>query len=372
MDKKSFPTRISLVVYFLKGNLHYFALGVLFSTLVSVFDLINPKIIGFTVDSVIGDKAPALPQLVGRLVAGIGGAEYLRAHLGVVALVVILIALIGACSRYLMNLLISMGAEKLVRKMRDELFSHILHLPYAWHGTQQTGDIIQRCTSDVEMIKRFLAEQMTSLVRVSLLLVMAVWFMAGINPLLTLAAAVFIPVIVGYSLFFHNRIGSSFEKVDIHEGKLSAIAQENLTGVRVVRAFGREQYERDRFEQQNRNYTQMWVDLMRLMSMFFSIGDLISGLQILTVTALGAVLCVRGHLTAGDYIAFVSYNAMLTWPVRGLGRIISEMSKAGISIDRIRFIMNSEPEADRENALTPPMDGDICFEHVTFRYEGKT
>ncbi len=369
-NKERFPTRVHLVVYFLKGNLRFFVLSVLFASFVSVFDLINPKIIGFTVDSVIGDRQPELTGIAAFVLEKAGGISYLRGHLGLVAAAVVLIALFAACCRYLFNLLNAMGAEKLVRRMRDSLFEHILHLPYAWHGTQQTGDIIQRCTSDVEMVKRFLAEQMTGLLRVVLLLVLAIWFMAGIHPTLTLAAGVFLPVIVGYSLFFHSRIGASFEKVDIHEGKLSAIAQENLTGVRVVRAFGREQYERERFETQNREYTKMWVDLMRLMSMFFSVGDLISGLQILTVTALGAVFCVRGALSAGDYIAFISYNAMLTWPVRGLGRIISEMSKAGISIDRIRFIMNSPVEKDRENALTPPMDKDISFEHVSFAYEG--
>ncbi len=369
-NKERFPTRVNLVVYFLKGNLHFFVFSVLFASFVSVFDLINPKIIGFTVDSVIGSRQPELTGIPAFVLEKAGGISYLRNHLFLVAAAVVLIALFAASCRYLFILLNSMGAEKLVRRMRDSLFEHILHLPYAWHGTQQTGDIIQRCTSDVEMVKRFLAEQMTGLLRVILLLVLAIWFMAGIHPMLTLAAGVFLPVIVGYSLFFHRRIGASFEKVDIHEGKLSAIAQENLTGVRVVRAFGREQYERERFEAQNREYTKMWVDLMRLMSMFFSVGDLISGLQILTVTALGAVFCVRGALSAGDYIAFISYNAMLTWPVRGLGRIISEMSKAGISIDRIRFIMNSPVEKDRENALTPPMDGDICFEHVTFAYEG--
>lgn len=366
--KEPFPTRLSLILYFLRGCKGLFAISILFAILVSVLDLVNPKIIGYLVDSVLDEQPSSLPAFVNRWIDRIGGPAFLREHLIVIAAAVVVIACVAALCRYLNQLLNSIAAEKMVRGMRDRLFDHILHLPYAWHGTQQTGDIIQRCTSDVEMIKRFLSEQLTHLFTVALLLVMAFYFMIGINPQLSLAAAIFLPVIVGYSLFFHGRIGDSFEKVDEQEGRLSAIAQENLTGVRVVRAFGRELYERERFETQNKNYTAMWVELMRLMSVYFSVSDMISGLQILTVTALGAVLCVHGQMTAGSYIAFVFYNSMLTWPVRSLGRIISEMSKAGISIDRIRFIMNADTEHDW-GAVRTPLTGDICFEHVSFSFD---
>ena len=113
----------------------------------------------------------------------------------------------------------------------------------------------------------------------------------------------------------------------------------------------------------------MWVDLMRLLSLFWSTGDLFSGLQILTVTALGAVFCVQGQMTAGDYIAFVSYNAMLTWPVRSIGRVIAQLSKAGVSIDRLACIMNSEVESDVADATDWDMHQDIVFDHVEFAYD---
>ena len=166
--------------------------------------------------------------------------------------------------------------------------------------------------------------------------------MSGISRGLTLIAFLFIPVIVLYSLFFHSRIGAAFQRADEEEGKLSSIVQENLTGVRVVRAFGREAQARERFETKNRSYTEFWVHLMKLLSAFWASGDLISGLQVMLVVVLGAVFCVRGQLSAGNYIAFITYNAMLTWPVRSLGRVISEMSKAGISIDRYRGCSRSK------------------------------
>lgn len=152
------------------------------------------------------------------------------------------------------------------------------------------------------------------------------------------------------------------------EGVLSTIAQENLTGIRVVRAFGREKYEKDRFEKQNQIYTNEWMKLCRVLSLFWGTGDLISGLQIMLIVVLGSYFCVKGEMTAGEFIAFVSYNTMLIWPVRSLGRTISEMSKAGVSVKRIRYIMNSEAEQDKPGAVTPDMDGDIEFQHVSFAY----
>jgi ATP-binding cassette subfamily B protein len=204
------------------------------------------------------------------------------------------------------------------------------------------------------------------------LIVLALYFMFSMNWKLALSSAVFIPVIVGYSLFFHKRIGNAFEKADEEEGKLSSIVQENLTGVRVVRAFGRETYERAHFEQQNEKYTGMWVDLMKLMSAFWSSADIVSYLQVLTVLSYGAVLAVHGEISAGNYIAFMSYTTMLMWPIRNLGRVIGNLSKAGISIDRLRYIMNSQEEQDRPDAASPQLNKEIVFENVSYHYDNGT
>ena len=338
-----FPSKSGLVLYFLRGALHYFILCVFFSMCVSFLDMTAPKIIGYMVDSIIGDKTSDLPAALNLLVdRWFGGTAYLHTHLGIVALAVAVIAVLAAVCRYFTNLFDSMGSEKLVQRMRNRLFDHIIHLPFAWYNENHTGDIIQRCTSDVDTVRRFVSEQLTQLLRIIILIVFALSFMAGINRQLTLAAFVFIPVIVLYSLFFHNRIGSAFERADVEEGKLSAIAQE--------------------------------------LSAFWVSGDLITGLQILVVMVYGAVLCVDGKLSAGEFIAFFTYNSMLTWPVRGLGRVISEMSKAGISIDRIRYIMNSPTEryafyredgdiAEESRAEDTQISGDICFDHVSFHYQ---
>ena len=156
--------------------------------------------------------------------------------------------------------------------------------------------------------------------------------------------------------------------MDEEEGKLSGIAQENLTGVRVVRAFNQENYEKARFEKQNKKYTGMWVTMMRLMARFWTSVDLIAGIETLTMTAMGAYYAVHGTLSAGSYIAYLNYNLLLLWPVRMMGRIISQMSKAGISIDRLAYIMNAEEEQDDPDAADIDLRGDIVFSHVRFAY----
>ena len=362
---------LRMVWGFLNGSRLLFVLSMLFSALAALADMVAPQIVRITLDHVLG-SAPTdtLPVFAVRLIARAGGVTVLRRHIGRLALALVAVALVKALSQYAYEVSRTAAAETLVKTMRDSLFSHIERLPYSWHMKHRTGDIIQRCTSDLETLKNFLAEQMTNLIRIVILLVLSLVFMLGMNRKLTLIAMLPVPVIVLYSLYFHRKIGEAFLDCDENEGVLSAIAQENLTGVRVVRAFGREKDERDRFEKQNRYYTGLWMKLARPLATFWSVGDVLSGTQILLTVVFGAELCIRGEMGSGAYIAFLSYCAMMTWPVRMLGRMISEMSKAGVSLDRIRYIMQSPEERDTGGGLTPDLNGDIVFEHVSFSYEG--
>lgn len=276
MNQK-FSSNSRLVFYFLRSSKRYFGIGILFAILASFIDLINPKIVGFTVDSIIGHKASSLSFI---------DTGFLREHLYLVGALVIGIALLGAVCRYIYNLMNAAGSETLVQTMRNSLFSHIQKLPFSWYIDNSTGDIIQRCTSDVEQIKNFLSEQLTSFFRIIILLALSLFFMSQISVFLTIVAACFIPIIVGYSLFFRKKISQSFLVADEEEGNLSSIAQENLTGVRVVRAFGREKEERDRFEKQNNIYTSAYMKFSVYISMFWSAGDGISGLQVMMIVVL--------------------------------------------------------------------------------------
>lgn len=361
-------TKVSLVLEFLKGNIHYFVISVLSSLMVTGLDMISPQLIRTTVDSILGSEPLALPALFVEKIQEIGGVTFLRERIWIIGIAIVVVALFTALFRYTSALYNTKGAESLVRTMRNRLFSHIQRLPFSWHMKNQTGDIIQRCTSDVDMIKNFISEQLTSVFRIVILITMALSFMFSMNGKLALVALIFIPIIITYSAYFHSHIRDGFTRCDENEGVLSTIAQENLTGVRVVRAFGREKFEKDRFEKQNNIYTDAWMHLCKFLALFWGAGDLFSGLQVMLIVIFGAVFCVNGQMTAGEFIAFISYNSMLIWPVRHLGRMISEMSKAGVSIERIRYIMNSPAEQDKENAVTPDMCGDIVFDKVSFGY----
>ena len=365
------PGRGKLLLQFLKGSKALFIACMLCAALAALADMVTPQIIRVTVDNIVG-KAPAdnLSPAVRSLLDAFGGPEALRSRLWILALAVVAVAAVKVAAQYGFRVMNARAGETLVKNMRDTLYRHIERLPFQWHMQNHTGDIIQRCTSDIDTTRNFISEQMTSLIRILIMLVMSVVFMLGMDPLLTLIAMVPLPVIVWYSLFFHRKFRSGFRDCDENEGKLSAMVQENLTGVRVVRAFGRERYERDRFGKQNDYYTSLWVKLGRLMAFFWSSADILSGVQIMLVVVFGVLFCLHRGMTAGEFIAFLSYNGMLVWPVRQLGRMISEMSKAGVGIDRIGYIMDAEEEKDEPGAWDAPMDGDIRFEHVSFAYEG--
>ena len=179
-----------------------------------------------------------------------------------------------------------------------------------------------------------------------------------------------IPVIIITTVIFSKDMHEGFRVCDEMEGVVSSMVQENLTGVRVVRAFGQERKEKDRFEAKNEEYTDLWIRVGHLMGRFWCSQDVLTSLQTLLVLVIGAKFRIDDAMLPGEYVAFLSYNAMMAFPIRRIGRVISEMSKAGVAIDRIAYVINSEQEKDPEDAKEPPLDRDIVFDHVSFTYEG--
>ena len=359
-----------MLAIFLRGSKMFFFIGMISAAVTALADMIIPQIIRVTVDNILPNSALEEGSAAKFLTDAAGGLEHLAKNLWIPATAVVVVSLFKVVSQYTFRVFNTKGSETLVKTMRDSLFEHIEKLPFSWHMQNKTGDIIQRCTSDIDTMRNFVSEQLTSVLRIVIMLVLSMVFMFSMNPLLTVVSLVPMPVIIGYSFLFHRKIGAGFLECDENEGKLSAMAQENLTGVRVVRAFGREKYECDRFEKQNETYTKLWEHLARVMSRFWSSADILSGLQVMLVVVFGAFFCTRGMMLPGEYIAFISYNSMLVWPVRMLGRMISEMSKAGVSTERIRQIMTAPVEEDKPDAVCPDMHADIAFEHVDFAYDG--
>lgn len=344
--------RFSLILQFSQNAKRYFAVVLAASLASTVLNALIPRIFSFTIDRVL---AP-------------GGIPYLKEHLWILSLLVIGIALGNGAAIYLYRSNTAKAGETFAKNMRDILFYHVQRLPMSWHGKNQTGDIIQRCTTDVETIRNFVVTQVLEVFRTVFLLAVSLAMMFSMNLKLTLAALVFIPIVIIYSGVFYHLIAKNFTNADEAEGELSTVVQENAAGVRVVRAFGRERFEIDRFDEKNRIFARLWIKLGTLSGLYWGVGELITGFQVISIVTLGAVEAVHGNITAGEFIAFASYNTTLVWPVRSLGRILSEMSKAGVSFDRVNYILDSAEE-DMPEAGQQPERWDIAFEHVSFGYE---
>lgn len=368
--KLSGREKAGLIWHYLRPCWGHFAAALLCACLSMALNALTPQIIRITVDSILGSEEAKLPALVLRVLP----LETLRQE-PVTALwwaagaVMVTALLRGLCS-FGQRAQLSRGSEAYVKGLRDDLYRRIQYLPFAWHKQHPTGDIIQRCTSDVDVIRTFVCNQLVEVVRTVFLIILYLWIMFRMNVKLSLIALAFIPIVGLSSGVFYRKISSRFKTADEAEGEVTACAQENLTAVRVVRAFGREKYEEDKFQAKSERYAGLWIHLGKLLSVYWASGTLLTCLQVMVIILAGIHESVAGAMTLGAFVAFVSYNESLAWPVRSLGRVLSDMSKAGVSMDRVGYILRSPEEQDQPDDVPFP-GGDIVFDHVTFGYEGQ-
>lgn len=346
--------KFRITAKFFTGAKKYFVMAVFASFITTILNSLTPQIFRFTIDSVLGSNQ----------------YPFLSEHLWIMALVVIGVAVMSGIFLYVGRVGTALAGETFAKNMRDALFVHVQKLPMSWHDKNQTGDIIQRCTSDVEVIRNFVVTQLLEVFRTSFLVIVSFAMMMSMNVKLSLIVLSFVPVVVLYSAIFYRLIARRFTDADEAEGELSTVVQENATGVRVVRAFGREKFEMDRFREKNDAFAKLWIKLGTLSGLYWGVGDLITGLQVVTIIVLGAVEAVRGTISVGEFVAFASYNTTLVWPIRGLGRILSDMSKAGVSFERVDYIIRGEEEGySEQKRKAEQLTEDIQFSHVSFSYE---
>lgn len=321
--------KLNLILRFFDGSKGYFAIAMAASLATTILNALTPQIFRFSIDSVLGSSK----------------FRYLSEHLWILALLLVTAAVFSGISQYVCRANTAMAGENFAKNIRDALFVHVQKLPMQWHDQNQTGDIIQRCTSDVEVIRNFVVTQLLEVFRTVFLVVTSFAMMLAMNVKLSMVVSAFIPVVVVYSAVFYRLIAKRFIDADEAEGELSTVVQENATGVRVVRAFGREKFEMDRFREKNEIFARLWIRLGTLSGLYWGVGDLITGFQVVAVIVLGAMEAVYGNISVGEFVAFASYNTTLVWPIRGLGRILSDMSKAGVSFERVDYIIRAEEEA---------------------------
>jgi ATP-binding cassette subfamily B protein len=332
------------------------------------FSFLSPQIIRYTIDSVIGSAPLEAPAFVQHRIDALGGIAFLRENIWVCPLLILAAALFsGLCNAARRYISIEMG-ETIAWRLRNTLYGHIQKLPYNWHVHCQTGDIIQRCTSDVDTIRNFVQNQLSELLRTFCIFVIALVMMFSMDVFMSCTALVLLPVILFFSIIYFRKVAREFTRADAAEGSMQAYAQENYTGVRVVRAFGREALEVAVFSKKTKTYADIWIRIGRMLGLFWGAGDFLSAFQLVIIVGAGIYRSVRGDLSPGTFLAFYTYCNWMIWPVRQLGRILSDLSKTLVSAGRVRDILSAEPETDGPHDLKPEIRGELSFNHVTFGY----
>lgn len=286
----------------------------------------------------------------------------------------ILLALVEGGGSYLSGRLAAFTAEGITRRLRDFLFDHIQRLSFSYHSATPTGDLIERVTSDVDALRRFFSEQAIGVGRIILLFVINWVAILYINVELGLLSVVVIPLILWVSLWFFKRVTKAYEDYQAQEAVLSTTLQENLTGVRVVKAFARQEYEKDKFDKDNWLKYIKGKFLLLMHSLFWPLSDIVLGAQMLFGFIYAAFMAINGEISLGDYVAYAGLLIWLIFPIRNLGRTIVQTSTGMVSYQRLMDITKQAREDLDGGSVqqTVPVRGEIEFKNVSFMYSDGT
>jgi ATP-binding cassette subfamily B protein len=357
-----------LAQFYRKNRLRLFG-AIVFTLLSAVSSLLLPLILSFVIDSVIDTRPASLPVFIETVYTQLGGRAFLLPRLYFLGILILMIVLLDGFFQFFRGKWIAIYAEDGSRRMRETLFSHLQRLPFAYHARAETGDLIQRCTSDVDTIKRFVGTQLLEIFRSFSLVAASATVMFLLDPTMALIGMAVTPIIFVTSLMYFRKERLAFQKWDEAEGALSTMLQESLTGVRVVKAFARQAFEREKFDEKNSDLRNFGWKTFQIIANFWMFSDFICLLQIMVVTLVGSIFTISGRLTLGQMIIFISYTEMLLFPLRNLARMLADAGKMHISFGRLKEILDEEPEPDDSHLQTPVLKGRIEFRHVDFAYD---
>jgi len=347
------------------ARLHY-SLAIVSLVVASCFLYLAPLIPQAVLDVVLAhEETSAVSSSVAQLM---GGAEFLAKRLWLPALVLVALTVVAGAFTYLRERLAEVATERIVLQLRDRLHDRLQRLPTPFHDDAESGDLVQRCTSDVDTLRLFLGGQVVEFGRTVVMLFVPLPLMLAVDTRMTLASVVLVPAIIGFSLFFFGRVHRAYLRSDESEATLTANVQENISGIRVVRAFARQAFERSRFGRNNDTYRDADYRVYVVAGWFWGVSDFMCFAQQAVVLVTGIVFLAQGTLTVGALFFFVTAVSMFTFPMRQLGRIVSDFGKATVALGRIRLILDTEPE---QEPATPKVFGDaagVSFDDVTFAY----
>lgn len=336
----------------------------------AAFNLVSPLIISFFIDYVIGHTSvPAGWET--SVMHFLGGRDYLRSNLWVSAAFVMLAALIQSVNVWIRGRAIAVYSEGFAENLRNSLYAHLQRLPYGYHVKSSSGDLIQRSTSDVDQVRKFMTNQIREIVFTVVICLVSVSILFSMNTFLASIVLAVLPVILVVSWYFFKKMQKEFLKADEAEAEMSSSIQENLHGVRVVKAFNRERYELERFETKNSKFRDLSLRVNHQLSYYWSVSDAICYITVLAIIILGINETTAGRLTIGEFFVFVTYISMVLWHVRNFGRALSDMGKVTVAIQRLEEVFAVEEE-DMASGDAPAIDGDIVFKDVVFQYDDGT
>ena len=352
----------------MRQNLSCYIGAMIATAMIVLIGFLTPILLAETIDSVLGTHPSTLPEFVLRPIRALGGRQFLVDHLWILGLVLVALNLINGVFTYMKGRLNAVASENIALTLRERLYAHLQHLPFAYHAKAETGDLIQRCTSDVDTIRRFLSVQVMEVVNAVLMVVIALTILLGRSVKITLISMVLVPPLFLFAMWFFKMVHKHFRYSDEAEGRMSAVLQENLSGVRVVRAFGQQQREVEKFDRASADFRHKTKHLYDLLATYWGGGDAMSMAQSMITLLVCVMYASKGEITVGTLIVFTTYVSMLLFPIRQLGRILSDAGKSMVSMERIQDILNQPVEPDEPDALKPDLHGDIVFDHVSFAY----
>ena len=369
MDKPEIKNKASYTLLdFYKPDRAHFAFACLATLISAATNLLIPLLVGFSIDQVLLGKVGQLSGSLAKIYERIGGRSYLLNHLWILALALISISLIRSLSEFISDTEIAKVAERGAERMRRKLFSHIQKLPYAWHAQAQTGDLVQRCTSDVETIRHFLQVQLLQLVTCFLMIVFSVSLMLSLDITLSSIVLAATPVLFISSIYYFKKRRAGFEEWDEAEGKLSSRLEENLAGMRVIKAFGRKDHELDQLSKIHKDLYDYGINQYGIMARFWSFSEFISNLELALIVIFGTLKVIEQNMTLGVLLIFVSYADRLLMYLRVLARVLADIGKSQISFGRLREILDAPLEDPDIGLKEPQLEGNIRFDHVYFQY----
>ena len=285
-----------------------------------------------------------------------------------IGLALIVWQIIRYAALYIENRMRGVISQNVSKNIRMITYDHIQNLSYEYHNNVDSGDLIQRVTSDVDATTHFVTYSFLDVIGLFSSLIFGSYQMFHINKTIMLIILSLLPITMLVSLFFFKKIDRVYKNVEEKESALTVTIQENVSASRVVRAFGNESFEMDKLEVTNSNLKQANISAGKVIAAYWGTMDLVMMIQFVAVLLLGIYFTYQGSMSVSSVSGALMIAGMLIFPIRGLGRIISEYGKALVASDRLAEIMALESEYIVDGSLTPEIKGNIVFKNVSFKF----